>query len=97
MNLDIKAIHFTLHEDGREYLEKKIGRLHNAEAHIIDLLITITKDVNSFVAEATVNFRWGVSAHVKEHEAELTAAVDKLIDALSVKVTKEKEKMQEKR
>ena len=97
MNLDIKAVHFTLRDDGKEYIEKKLGRLHSTEANIIDLLITITKDANEFVAEATVNFRWGVRAHVKEREAELSPAIDKLFDALWVKITKEKEKAQEKR
>ncbi|GMO26218.1 MAG: ribosome-associated translation inhibitor RaiA [Spirochaetaceae bacterium] len=97
MNLDIKALHFTLHDDGREYIEKKLGRLHNAQANIIDLLITLNKDANQFIAEATINFRWGLSSHVKEHETELNAAIDKLFDALSVKITKEKEKVQEKR
>lgn len=97
MNIDIKAVHFSLHDDGRAYIEKKLGRLHNAEANIIDLLITINKDAKYFCAEATVNFRWGISSHVKEHEIELNAAIDKLFDALSVKITKEKEKAQEKR
>lgn len=97
MNLEIKAVHFTLREDGREYIEKKLGRLHNAEATIIDLLITLTKDAHEFIAEATINFRWGVSSHVKEHENELAPAIDKLFDALTIKVTKEKEKAQQKR
>lgn len=97
MNLDIKDIHFTLRDDGRQYIEKKLGRLHNADANIIDLLITITKDAKEFIAEATINFRWGVSSHVKEHEPELNPAIDKLFDALAVKVNKEKEKAQEKR
>ena len=43
MNLDIKAVHFSLHDDGREYLNKKIERIRNAENMIVDLLITIKK------------------------------------------------------
>ncbi|MDR2509638.1 MAG: HPF/RaiA family ribosome-associated protein [Spirochaetaceae bacterium] len=97
MNLEIKAVHFTLKTDGKEYIEKKLGRLHNTESNIIDLIITVTKDANEFVAEATINFRWGISSHVKEREAELAPAIDKLFDALFVKITKEKEKAQEKR
>jgi putative sigma-54 modulation protein len=96
MNTEIKAVHFTLRDDTREYLNKKIDRIHNAENMIVDLLITLTKE-KDFEAEATVNFRWGVSIHVKEHDFELNPAIDKLMDKLETKVTKEKEKVKEKR
>jgi len=96
MNLDIKAVHFSLHDDAKEYLNKKIERLRNAENMIVDLLITLKKE-KDFVVESTVNFRWGVSVHVKEEDFDLTKAIDKMIDKLEVKVTKEKEKVKEKR
>ncbi|MDR1930977.1 MAG: ribosome-associated translation inhibitor RaiA [Treponema sp.] len=96
MNIDVKAVHFTLGDDSREYLDKKIARIHNAENMIVDLLVTLTRDKN-FTAEAKVNFRWGVSIHIKEHDFELNPAVDKLMDKLEQKITKEKEKVKEKR
>jgi putative sigma-54 modulation protein len=96
MNIDVKAVHFTLPEDARAYLDRKIARLHNAENMIIDLLFTLTKD-KDYSAEATVNFRWGVSIHLKEHDFELNPAIDKLIDKLDAKIIKEKEKVSEKR
>ena len=96
MNIDVKAVRFSLNDDAREYLDKKIARIHNAENMIVDLLITITKD-KDFEAMATVNFRWGVSVHVKENDFELSPAIDKLIDKLEKKITKEKEKVKEKR
>jgi putative sigma-54 modulation protein len=97
MNTEIKALHFTLHEDSKEYLEKKLARIRSAESNIIDLLITLNKDAKEFIAEATVNFRWGVSSHVEERDIELHAAIDKLADALSAKINKEKDKAKEKR
>ena len=96
MNTEIKAVHFSLDNKTREYLEKKIDRIHNAENMIIDLLFTLTKD-KDFSAEATVNFRWGVSARVKENDFDLNAAIDKLMDKLNAKIAKEKEKVKEKR
>jgi putative sigma-54 modulation protein len=96
MNIDVKAVHFTLRDDAREYLDKKIARIHNAENMIVDLLVTLTKN-KDFTAEATVNFRWGVSVHIKEHDFELNPAVDKMMDKLEQKITKEKEKVKEKR
>jgi putative sigma-54 modulation protein len=96
MNIEIKAVHFTLRDDGRDYLNKKIERIHNAENMIVDLLVTLTKG-KDFSAEAKVNFRWGVSIHVKETDFELNPAIDKMMDKLETKVTKEKEKVKEKR
>ena len=95
MNIDVKAVHFALREGTREFLDKKISRIPNAENMIVDLLFTFTKE-KDFTAEATVNFRWGVSVHVKEHDFELNAAIDTLMDKLEAKVIKEKEKVKEK-
>jgi putative sigma-54 modulation protein len=95
MNIEIKAVHFTLNEDARAYLDRKITRIHNAENMIVDLLFTLTKG-KDFSAEATVNFRWGVSIHVKEHDFNLNPAIDKMIDKLDAKITKEKEKVKDK-
>jgi putative sigma-54 modulation protein len=96
VNIDIKAVHFTLKDDAKEYLNRKITRLPNIENMVVDLLFTLTKD-KDFSAEATVNFRWGVSGHIKENDFELNAAIDKLIDKLDAKIIKEKEKFNEKR
>jgi len=96
MNTDIKSVHFTMNDDVRDYLNKKIERIHNAENMIVDLIITIKKE-KDFDAEATVNFRWGVSVHVKEADFDITSAIDKMMDKLELKITKEKEKVKEKR
>jgi putative sigma-54 modulation protein len=96
MNIDIRAVHFVIKDESREYLDRKIARIHNAENMIVDLLITLTHD-KDFQAEATVNFRWGVSIHVKERDFNLNPAIDKLMDVLDQKITKEKEKVKEKR
>ena len=96
MNTEIKSLHFSLHDDAKEYLNKKIDRIHNAENMIVDLLVVIKKE-KDFEAEATVNFRWGVSIHVKENDFELLSAMDKMMDKLNAKITKEKEKVKEKR
>jgi len=96
MNTEIKAVHFSLNDDAKEYLDKKISKIHNAENMIVDLLVTLTQG-KEFTAEATVNFRWGVSVHVKEDDFELAPAIDKMMAKLETKITKEKEKVKEKR
>jgi putative sigma-54 modulation protein len=97
VNIDIKAVHFTLKDADKDYLNRKISsRLTNIESMVIDLLFTLTKD-KDYTAEAKVNFRWAVSVHVKDNDFDLHAAIDKLMDKLDAKITKEKEKMNEKR
>jgi len=95
MNIEVKAVHFTLREATREYLDKKIARIPNAENMIIDLLFTFTKE-KDFVVESTINFRWGVSVHVKDEDFDLDEAIDKLMNKLEQKVIKEKEKVKDK-
>ncbi|MDR0784550.1 MAG: ribosome-associated translation inhibitor RaiA [Treponema sp.] len=96
MNTEIKAVHFTLKNESRDYLNKKLARIHNAENMIVDLLVTLTHD-KEFTAETTVNFRWSKSIHVKETEFDLHTAIDKLVDKLDAAVVKEKEKEKQKR
>jgi len=96
MNIDVRAVHFTLRDEAREHLDRKVARIHNAENMIVDLMVTLTKE-KDFSAEATVNLRWGVSVHIKEHDFELDPAIDKMMDKLEQKITKEKEKVKEKR
>ncbi len=95
MNIEVKAVHFTLREGTREYLDKKIARIPNAENMLIDLLFTFTKE-KDFIVEATMNFRWGVSVHVKDEDFDLDEAIDKLMNKLEQKVIKEKEKVKDK-
>jgi len=96
MNTEIKSVHFNLHDETREYLNKKIERIHNAENMIVDFLVTLKKE-KEFEAEANVNFRWGVSIHVHETDFDLNSAIDKMMDKLESKIIKEKEKVKEKR
>ena len=95
MNIDIKALQFTLQEEDKEYLDRKIARIHNAENMIVDLIFTFKKE-KAYMADAKVNFRWGVSIHVTEKDFELTPTIDKLMDKLAAKIKKEKEKVKEK-
>lgn len=95
MNISVNATHFTLRDDTKEFLMKKIERIPNAENMIVDMLFNFKKE-KDFSAECTVNFRWGVSIHVSEHDFELNPAIDKMIDKLEAKIVKEKEKVKEK-
>ncbi len=95
MNIEVKAVRFTMRQEARDYLDKKIARIPNAENMIIDLLFTFTKD-KQFKGECTVNFRWGLTVHVSDGDFDLMPTIDKLVDKLEAKIIKEKEKVKSK-
>jgi len=97
MNVDVRSVHFDLSEHSREYLNSKLSRIDYAKDMIVDLLFVFTKDAGQFRLEVTANFRWGKQAHIVESAPELNAGIDLLIDKLDQKITKEKEKIREKK
>jgi putative sigma-54 modulation protein len=96
MKTEVRAVHFNLHENAREYLDKKIERLEYAKDMITDLMFVLTREKN-FKAECTINFRWGRQDHLVEEDFDLNTAIDKLVDKVEHKISKEKEKVQEKK
>lgn len=95
MTVDVRSVHFSMSEANKNYLDQKLERIGYAKDMIVDLIFIFTKDVD-FKLEVTINFRWGSQAHLEEREYDLIAGIDKLIDRLEQKITKEKEKMQDK-
>ena len=96
MTVDVRSVHFDLGETSRAYLYSKLERIGYAKDIIVDLIFVITKE-KEFKLEVTVNFRWGVQAHLEERDFDVTPCIDKLIDRLEQKIAKEKEKVQERK
>lgn len=96
MTIDVRSVHFDLSDKSRAYLDSKFERIAYAKDMIVDLIVVLTKD-KDFKFEATVNFRWGATAHVEERDFDVNPGIDKLIDKLEHKISKEKEKVQEKK
>ena len=94
MTLEIKAVHFDLPQEYRELIEKKVHKIEYAQDMIVDLLFTITKE-KSYVLEATLNFRWGSSHHLKVKNFNIRDGIEKLFDKIDAKVSKEKEKIKQ--
>ncbi len=94
MNLDIKAVHFDVKDETREFIDKKVERVEFARDMIVDLLFTLTKERKGYITEAKLNFRWGLSTHLKVRAFDLHEALEKLIDKIDLKVKKEKGKIQ---
>jgi putative sigma-54 modulation protein len=97
MNIDVHSVHFELSEASRNYLDTKVERIGYAKDMIIDLLFVFTKDSKRYKLEVTANFRWGARAHIEETVFDFNSGIDILIDKLDQKLTKEKEKVQEKK
>jgi len=95
MNLEIKAVHFTIGDDTKEYIEKKTHRFDFAQGLIVDLLVTLTKERRDFSVEANIHFKWNVVRHIKVNAFDLIEGVDSLIDKVERTVKKEKEKIQD--
>jgi putative sigma-54 modulation protein len=96
MTIDVRSVHFDLSETSRAYLDSKLERIGYAKDMIVDIIFIFTKD-KDFKLEVTVNFRWGLQAHVEERDFDINAGIDKLIDKLEQKISKEKEKVQERK
>ena len=80
-----RSVRFNLQKAGTHY----------ADDLIVDLLFRV-KENKKYIFDATVNFRWGVSAHVSADDYEFAAGLNKLMDILDQKVKKEKDKIQQK-
>ena len=92
MRIDIKGVHYHVTEVTRDFLTTKLEKINYAQDYIVDLLFTLTKDNNEWIAEVNANFRWGVNAHLREETFNLHESIEKLINKLEAKVRKEKEK-----
>jgi putative sigma-54 modulation protein len=95
MKVETRAVHFELSEKSRQYLDLKLERLHYVKDMIVDMIFVFTKE-KDFKLECTANFRWGAQAHIEERSFDLDPGIDMLIDRLETKLSKEKEKIQEK-
>lgn len=95
MDTTINAVGFELDKDQSDLICKKLERIKYADDLIVDLLFRV-KENKKYIFDATVNFRWGVSAHISADDYEFAAGLNKLMDILDQKVKKEKDKIQQK-
>lgn len=96
MNINVQAVKFSMNEDQKEFVDKKLERIRFAEDLITDVLLNIKYD-KKFSYECTVNFRWGDVAHVSTEDFSFEPGLNKMVDVLDQKIKKEKDKIQEKK
>ena len=93
MNVEVKGIHYSISDATREFIDKKLEHISYAKDHIIDLLLTVTKEKHSYKVDGNIHFRWGVSAHLSVESIELYESIESFLHKLELKVRKEKEKI----
>ncbi len=95
MNLEVKGVHFDVDEQTKEMIDKKLKRIGFAEDYIIDQIFTLTRIKNGYTCESNTNFKWGHSAHIHVNAIRLREGLDILFDKLELKISKEKDKVQD--
>jgi putative sigma-54 modulation protein len=95
MNLEIKGIHYELSEKTIQQIEKKVKTGEFADDFIVDLLFRVEKEKDLYIISVNINFKHGLSHHIQVEDHHLYDGIDKIIDKIKNKVTKEKERIQE--
>ncbi len=97
MTVEIKGAHgYHVSDKTREYLDKKLARLKFAEELVSDLHVSLERESNGeYKCTGDIHFRWGAMSHIKTDSRDLYIAMDALFDKIDVKVSKEKDKIQD--
>jgi putative sigma-54 modulation protein len=95
MNIEIKGVHVEITDEMRDYIDKKLHRLEFVAEHIIDLLVFVSQEKSQYNLEANINFRWGLSNHMRAKSFDIFEGIDRLFDKVELKVLKEKNKIQD--
>lgn len=95
MEIDIKGVHFTVHDDTREFIRAKLDKLEFASDYIVDLQFTLTRENPDFIAEVKLHLSWGHSSVIKVRSYDLHEGINSLIDKLDHKIRKERDKVTE--
>ena len=95
MTKNYSAVGFTLETKQSDMIENKLKRVDYADDLIVDLIMKVKHD-KAYSFDTTVNFKWGVQAHVSSDDFDFGAALNKTMDLLDNKIKKEKDKVQQK-
>lgn len=93
MTTKTEAVGFTLEQKQSDMIESKLKRISYADDLIVDLLMKVKHD-KEYKFDTTVNFKWGIQAHVSSDDYDFGAALNKTMDLLDNKIKKEKDKIQ---
>lgn len=94
MNINFRGIGFSVTDEDREFLEKKLKKLAFAEEYLQDLEVTAKKETKGigFSIDAILHFTWKKEKAVSQDCYELYEGIEKIADKIQSVAKKEKEK-----
>lgn len=95
MEIEVKGVHFTVHDETREFIQAKLEKLEFASDYIVDLQFTLTRENPEFLVEVKLHLSWGHTSVIKVRSYDLHEGINTVIDKLSNKIRKEREKITE--
>ena len=96
MQISVTGHHLDVTEALRSYVETKFERLERHFDHVTDVHVILGVEKINKKAEATVQVS-GAKLFAEDHQEDMYAAIDGLIDKLDRQVVKHKEKLQHRR
>jgi len=91
MNLHLTGHHVEITPAIRDYVMGKLARINRHFEHVIDVNVIMTVEKLERKIEANVHLS-GKEIHVQSNDADMYAAIDRLIDKLDRQVLKHKER-----
>ncbi len=96
MQISVTGHHLDVTEALRSYVETKFERLERHFDHVTDVHVILGVEKINKKAEATVQVS-GAKLFAEDHQEDMYAAIDGLVDKLDRQVVKHKEKLQHRR
>lgn len=92
MQISVTGHHLDVTEALKSYVETKFERLERHFDHVTDVHVILNVEKVNQKAEATVQIS-GAKLFAEDHQADMYAAIDGLVDKLDRQVKKHKEKV----
>ncbi len=95
MNLTVKGIRYNPSDETKEFLDKKLQKLHFADEYLHDLDIVITRETvgQGYHLDAKLHFTWGAVKMVSYDCYELYEGIEIMADKIEAAARKEKGKV----
>jgi putative sigma-54 modulation protein len=92
MQISVTGHHLDITESLKSYVETKFEKLERHFDHVTDVHVILTVEKLIQKAEATVQIS-GAKLFAEDHQEDMYAAIDALVDKLDRQIKKHKEKI----
>jgi putative sigma-54 modulation protein len=92
MQVSITGRHLDVTDSLKAYVEEKIAKLKRHFDHVTDVHVILSVEKLEQKAEATVQIS-GATLFAEDHQEDMYAAIDNMVDKLDRQIIKHKEKI----